>query len=288
MSGCPLKGRAMSLTLTPFLNKVIEGDCLQVMKEFPDGSIDLILCDLPYGTTINPWDIPIDFDLLWQHYERIIKPNGVIALTSAGIFTGKVILSNTAWFKYKIVWIKSKSTNFLNAKKQPLRRHEDICIFYNKQPPYTPQMLAGDPYNKGWRRNCTTGSYGTYKPTAMINRDGRRYPYDVLFFDEEKPDDWFYCKTCEHEQTKPYHPTQKPVDLGRYLIRAYTKPGAVVLDNACGCGSFLIAAIREARHFIGIEKNQGGYRLKFQPIDFVKIARERIAVEPVPDFLFDG
>ncbi|HVX00194.1 MAG TPA: site-specific DNA-methyltransferase [Candidatus Babeliaceae bacterium] len=270
----------MSLSLAPFLNKVIEGDCLEVMKEFPDCSIDLILCDLPYGTTINPWDITIDFDLLWQHYKRIVKPNGVVALTSAGIFTGKVILSNPTWFKYKIVWIKSKSTNFLNAKKQPLRRHEDICIFYNKQPIYHPQMIQGVPYSRGWRKTSTTGSYGLYKSSPILSSDGKRYPFDILFFNEDEPDDWFYCKTCEHEDAKPYHPTQKPVDLGRYLIRTFTRPGAIVLDNACGCGSFLIAAIREGRQFIGIEKNNGAYHQKVRPIDFVKIARERIAAEP--------
>jgi site-specific DNA-methyltransferase (adenine-specific) len=277
----------MSLTLEPYLNTVIEGDCLDIMGEFPDGSIDLILCDLPYGTTSNPWDVPINFPLLWQQYKRIIKPNGVIALTAAGVFTGTVILSNPEWFKYKIVWIKSKSTNFLNAKKQPLRRHEDICIFYNKQPPYHPQMIPGKAYNKGWRREQSTGCYGKYNPSHAIS-NGNRYPFDILFFDEEEPDDWFYCKTREHEETRPYHPTQKPVDLGRYLIRTFTKPGAVVLDNACGCGSFLISAIREARNFIGIEKNNGAYHQKVKPIDFVKIARSRIAAEPPPNFLFNG
>ena len=115
-------------TLDAYLNQVTEGDCLEVMQDFPPNSIDLILCDLPYGCTINPWDTPIDFPLLWDQYQRVIKPNGVIALAAAGIFTGTLILSNPSWFKYKIVWIKSKSTNFLNAKKQPLRRHEDICI----------------------------------------------------------------------------------------------------------------------------------------------------------------
>lgn len=276
------------LSLDRYLNQVTEGDCLEVMKDLPDGSINLVLCDLPYGTTLNPWDIPIDFNLLWQQYERIIQPNGVIALTSAGIFTGRVILSNPGWFKYKIVWIKSKSTNFLNARKQPLRRHEDICIFYNKQPFYRPQMIPGKPYNRGWRRKTTTGCYGEYKPSPILSSDGNRYPYDILFFDEENADDWFYCKTCEHEETRPFHPTQKPVDLGRYLIRTFTFPGAVVLDNACGCGSFLVAAIREGRKFIGIEKNSGAYHQKLKPIDFVKIARERIAAEPPPNFLFDG
>jgi DNA modification methylase len=268
----------MFLTLDPYLNHVIEGDCLEAMPNFPERSIDLILCDLPYGTTVNPWDTPIDFNLLWQQYERIIKPNGVIALTAAGIFTASVILSNTSWFKYKIVWIKSKSTNFLNAKKQPLRRHEDICIFYKKQPVYQPQMIPGKAYNKGWRREQTTGCYGKYHSSQAIS-DGNRYPYDILFFDEEEPDDWFYCKTSEHEETRPYHPTQKPVDLGRYLIRTFTIPGAVVLDNACGSGSFLVAAIREGRKFIGIEKNIGAYHKKLEPVDFVEIARKRIAAE---------
>jgi len=276
----------MLLSLDQYLNRVTEGDCLEVMKNFPDHSIDLVLCDLPYGTTLNPWDIPIDFSLLWQQYERIIKPNGVIALTAAGIFTGKVILSNPAWFKYKIVWIKSKSTNFLNAKKQPLRRHEDICIFYNKQPAYQPQMIPGKPYNRGWRKTSTTGCYGHYKASPILSSSGDRYPYDILFFDEQEPDDWFYCKTCEHEDTRPFHPTQKPVELSRYLIRTFSVPGAIVLDNACGCGSFLIAAIREDRRFIGIEKNSGAYHLKVKAVDFVKIARERIAAEPPPDFLF--
>jgi len=276
----------MLLSLDAYLNKVTEGDCLDVMRALPDQCIDMVLCDLPYGTTINPWDIPIDFNLLWQHYQRIVKSNGVIDLIAAGIFTGTVILSNPAWFKYKIIWIKSKSTNFLNAKKQPLRRHEDICIFYNKQPVYHPQMIPGQAYKKGWRKEQTTGCYGKYNPSQAVS-DGKRYPFDILFFDEEEADDWFYCKTCEHEETSPYHPTQKPVDLGRYLIRTFTLPGAVVLDNACGYGSFLIAAIREGRQFIGIERNNGANHHKIKPVDFVKISRERIAAEPVPSFLFN-
>ena len=116
--------------ISEFINNVIQGDCLDVMAQMPDHSIDMILCDLPYGTTQNKWDSVIDLNKLWSEYKRIIKDNGVIALTSQGVFTARLILSNEEWFKYKIVWIKSKSTNFLNAKKQPLRKHEDICIFY--------------------------------------------------------------------------------------------------------------------------------------------------------------
>ena len=125
-----------------YVNRIIEGDCLEVMKNIPNKSIDMILCDLPYGTTQNKWDSIIDLDELWKEYKRVIKDNGVIILTSHGVFTAKLILSNEKWFKYKLVWEKSKATNFLNAKKQPLRKHEDICVFYKKQPIYNPQMTG--------------------------------------------------------------------------------------------------------------------------------------------------
>lgn len=147
------------MTIEKYVNKVVQGDCLDVMKHLSDKSVDMILCDLPYGTTQNKWDSVIDLGKLWKQYERVIKDNGAIALTAQGLFTAKLILSNEKLFKYKIVWIKSKPTNFLNAKKQPLRKHEDICIFYKKQPIYNPQMTAGDPYDKGIRKDQYTGSY---------------------------------------------------------------------------------------------------------------------------------
>ena len=133
--------------ISEFVNKIFEDDCLNVLPKIPNKSIDMILCDLPYGTTQNKWDSVIPLEALWEQYNRIIKDNGVIALTSQGIFTAKLILSNEQYFKYKIVWEKSKSTNFLNAKKQPLRKHEDICIFYKNQPLYNPQMTEGEPYD---------------------------------------------------------------------------------------------------------------------------------------------
>ena len=156
-----------------FKNKIIQGDCLEVMKDIPDNSIDMIVCDLPYGTTENKWDSIIDLEKLWNEYNRIVKKNGVIALTSQGIFTAKLILSNERDFKYKIVWIKSKSTNFLNAKKQPLRKHEDICIFYKKQPNYNPQMKNGEPYDKGFRKKQLTGSYGDFKSNHVKSKGKR-------------------------------------------------------------------------------------------------------------------
>jgi len=245
------------------INQIYEGDCLLEMKNIQSNSIDMILCDLPYGTTQNKWDSLIPIDKLWKEYERIIKCNGAIVLTSQGIFTSKLILSNEKLFKYKIIWIKSKPTNFLNAKKQPLRKYEEICVFYKKQPVYNPQMKNGLPYNKGTRKDQLTGSYGNFKSVA-VKSEGNRYPIDIIYF-----------KTAESEG-KVWHPTQKPVALGRYLIRTYTNPGDLILDNACGSGSFLVAAVLEGRNFIGIEKNKEVHLFKNKIIDYIEIARKRI------------
>lgn len=260
--------------IAEFTNKVIQGDCLDVMATMPDKSVDMILCDLPYGTTQNKWDSVIDLNRLWAEYTRIIKENGVIALTSQGVFTARLILSNEEWFKYKIVWIKSKSTNFLNAKKQPLRKHEDICIFYKRQPTYNPQMTQGESYDKGIRKDQYTGSYGDFKP-RHVKSDGMRYPNDVLFYEEDAVDDCVYFKTAESEGAV-YHPTQKPMELGRYLIRTFTNEGDIVLDNACGSGSFLVSALLEKRRYIGIEKNEQVMLHKVTPTDYIKVCNERI------------
>ncbi len=254
-------------------NKVIQGDCLDVMQSIPDKSIDMILCDLPYGTTQNKWDSVIDLDKLWEQYNRIIKDRGAIVLTSQGVFTAKLILSNEKDFKYKIVWIKSKATNFLNAKKQPLRKHEDICVFYKKQPTYNPQMSEGEAYDKGVRKDQFTGSYGEFEP-RHVKSNGQRYPTDVIAY-ELDVEDYVYVKTAESEG-EVYHPTQKPIELGRYLINTFTKPGDIVLDNACGSGSFLLSAILENRNFIGIEKNEDGFLHKKEPIDYIKVCVDRI------------
>lgn len=261
-----------------FINKIMQGDCLEAMKELPAKSVDMVLCDLPYGTTQNKWDSVIPLDKLWHEYDRIVKDNGVLALTGQGVFTAKLILSNEKNFKYKIVWIKSKPTNFLNAKKQPLRKHEDICIFYKKQPVYNPQMTAGEAYDKGFRKNQFTGSYGDFKP-SHVKSSGERYPIDVVMYElnelQEPFESAVYIKTAESEG-QVHHPTQKPVELGRYLIRTYTNPGDVVLDNACGSGSFLVAALMEGRSFIGIEKNENILLHKVQATDYIKVSIDRI------------
>ncbi len=244
-------------------NSLIEGDCLEVLKKIPDNVFDMVLCDLPYGTTQNKWDSVINLPKLWEQYHRVVKTNGAIVLTSQGIFTAKLILSNEQNFKYKISWEKSKSTNFLNAKKQPLRKHEDICVFYRKQPTYNPQMTMGEPYDKGVRKNQLSGSYGDFNP-RHVKSNGERYPTDVIYF-----------KTAESEG-KVWHPTQKPVALARYLLRTYTKRGDMILDNAFGSGSFLVAAAEEGRIFCGIEKNEDVHLFKKDAVDYIEIAQERI------------
>lgn len=245
--------------------RLVEGDCLVAMKAVASGSVDLILCDLPYGTTQNKWDSVIDLPTLWVEYERVLSPNGTVVLTSQGVFTAKLILSNERLFKYKIVWEKSKPTNFLNAKKQPLRKHEDICVFYARRPTYNPQMSLGKAYDKGVRKDQLSGSYGDFLP-HHVRSGGERYPADVVYF-----------KTAESEPERTvWHPTQKPVDLGRYLVRTYSNPGDTVLDNAFGSGSFLVAAALEGRNFIGIERNEEVHLFKDRRVDYIEVAKGRL------------
>jgi len=245
------------------LNNVTQGDTIEMMKQIPNNSIDLVLVDLPYGTTQNKWDSVIPLPELWDQYHRIVKENGAMVFTASGLFTAQLMLSNPNEYKYKYTWIKSKATNFLNAKKQPLRKHEDILVFYRKQPTYHPQMTEGEAYNKGIRKNQVTGSYGDFNP-VMVQSKGMRYPVDVLYF-----------KTAEAEG-KVVHPTQKPVALGRYLIKTFSNPGDIVLDNTSGSGSFLVAALQEGRNFIGIEKNEDGTLFKKKSVDYIKITESRI------------
>lgn len=243
---------------------VVEGDCLDVMEYLPERSVNLVICDLPYGTTQNSWDSVIPLEELWEAYERILAPKGAIVLMGQGPFTAQLILSRVKDFKYKIVWVKSKATNFLNAKKQPLRRHEDVCVFYSSQPTYNPVMSQGEAYNKGIRKDQLTGSYGDFKPVEVKSK-GSRYPSDV-----------YYCKTAESEGTV-WHSTQKPVELGRYLIKTYSHPGDVVLDNASGSGSFLVAGAIEDRKVIGIEINKAIQAFKMEPVDLISVTDKRLA-----------
>lgn len=249
--------------INKFINNIINGDTIEVMKHIPDKSIDMILVDLPYGTTQNKWDSLIPLDELWKEYLRIIKDNGAMVFTASGLFAAQLMLSNPKYYKYKYIWIKSKATNFLNSKKQPLRKFEEILVFYKKQPVYNPQMMNGKAYDKGVRKNQLTGSYGDFDP-IHVKSDGTRFPLDILYF-----------KTAESEGTV-VHPTQKPIDLGRYLIKTYTNPGDIILDNTSGSGSFLVAAILEGRNFIGIEKNEFSKKFKKEDVDYIQISKKRI------------
>ncbi len=231
-----------------FLNKIILGDCLEVMKEIPDKSIDMILCDLPYGTTACEWDTVIPFEPLWEQYERIIKDNGAIVLFGMQPFTTDLIASNRKLYKYVWYWEKIKPSNHLNAKRQPLRIIEDIVVFYKKQTTYNPIMTKRENPIIG----KDTGSQKTYGKTKgeYSKEYTHRYPVNLLRFPRD-------------EQV---HPTQKPVALCEYLIKTYTLPGEVVLDNCIGSGTTAIACINTGRNFIGIEIEE----------KYVKIARERI------------
>lgn len=219
---------------------IYNNDCLQQMPNIPDGSIDMILCDLPYGCTKNKWDIIIPFEQLWKHYNRIIKQNGAIVLFGSQPFTSQLIISNMKTFRYCLVWEKNKFSDFLNAKNKPMKTNEDICIFYKKQPTYNPQYTYGDPY-KRWNTQKSVDkqtNYGEHKNNVAESKDGRRLPTTVLKFNRVE---------------RPKHPTQKPIDLLEWLINTYTNEGDTVLDNCMGVGSTGIACKNTKRSFIGIE-----------------------------------
>ena len=233
------------------------GDCLEIMKYIPDKSVDMILCDLPYGTTNCSWDIVIPFEPLWEQYNRIIKDNGAIVLFGSEPFSSALRMSNIKNYKYDWVWEKSKATGFLNAKKRPLVAHEYIHVFYKKQPLYNPQMREGTPYNKGMRKQQTENDvYGEFKQVE-VKSEGKRYPRSVIYY-----------KTAETEG-ETFHKTQKPVSLVEYLINTYTNSGEVVLDNCMGSGSTGVACVNTNRKFIGIELDE----------NYFEIAKKRIEGE---------
>jgi site-specific DNA-methyltransferase (adenine-specific) len=233
-------------------NQVLHGDCLEVMKQIQDNSIDMILSDLPYGTTKNSWDIVIDFESLWFHYERIIKNNGAIVLTSAQPFTSMLIMSNLKLFRYEIIWDKiNKFTGFMNAKKMPLKKHENILVFYKKLPTYNPQMKQGKPY-KTKRKDIhldtgiNYGKVGIKERIDTIN-NGERYPDSIWSF------------KGDNKLTKRLHPTIKPVELFEELIKTYTNKNEIVLDNCAGSGTTGIACVNTNRNYILIEKDKDYY-----------------------------
>lgn len=232
------------------LNTIHQGDCLDLMKEIPDGSVDMVLCDLPYGVTQNKWDTIIPFEPLWAAYKRVCKPNSAMVLTAQQPFTTLLIYSNLRHFRQALIWKKAQGTDFLNAKRRPLRAHEDVCIFFEKRGVYNPQFTKGEPYGKTGHK-VNSSNYGKHGNVITENLDGKRYPTSIIEIDDNDTQ----------------HPTQKPVALFEYLIRTYTNPGAVVLDNCIGSGTTAVAAINSGRQFIGIEQDPG----------YCDMARQRVA-----------
>ena len=233
--------------------ELIQGDCLEVMKNIPSASVDMILCDLPYGTTRNKWDTCLNLGKLWEQYKRIIKDNGAIVLFSQMPFTAALVMSNPKMFRYEWIAEKSLATGFLNAKRMPMKAHENILVFYKKLPTYNAQMTKGKPYSI--TRRDIGGQYLHNFESIETKNEGTRCPRDVLR-DLWQP----YCGG------KMYHPTQKPVPLLEYLIKTYTNEGDTVLDNCMGSGSTGVACVNTERDFIGVELDE----------NYFDIARRRI------------
>lgn len=251
--------------------KLLQGDCLELMREIPDGSVDMVLCDLPYGTTHCKWDVVIPFDPLWEQYERVIKENGAIVIFSAQPFTTDLICSNRKHFRYEIIWEKTQQTGFFNAKKMPLRCHENICVFYKKLPTYNPQMWTHPNPQIGRKRKNSDykktngGAFGTVSKEKAESwvycDDGTRFPRDVIKFSN-----WNGSLFGDKRKSVP-HETAKPVPLLEYLIKTYTNPSEIVLDNCMGSGSTGVAAVNTGRDFIGIELDTGYFETACRRIE---------------------
>lgn len=237
--------------------QLVHGDCLVEMEKIPDKSIDLILCDLPYGTTACKWDVVIPFDKLWEQYKRIIKPNGNIVLFSAGMFTYQMIQSNIKDFRYKLIWKKNVPTGMASAKYRPMKYYEEICVFGNSKATYNPVMkervgVGKDCYN--YDHYCGSNNH--------IQLDKKKKRYDPNFV---QPSDVLEFNVVPNRNGK-LHPTQKPIDLLEYLIKTFTNEQDTVLDNTMGSGSTMVACINTNRNGIGIELNE----------DYFKIAQNRV------------
>lgn len=234
---------------------LMHGDCLERMSEIPDGSVDMILADLPYGTTRNKWDSIIPLEGLWSEYRRITKRSGAVVLTAAQPFTSVLVSSNLREFKYEWIWQKEAGTGLLNAKRQPLRDHESIVVFYREQCRYNPQFTDGKPYV--CKKGGETSNYNPSGEVITVN-EGTRCPKTVQFFQRDK-----------HK----VHPTQKPVALMEYLIRTYTNEGETVLDNVMGSGTTGVACANTGRRFIGIERDEKYFEIASKRIEGAFAAR---------------
>lgn len=238
--------------------QLMHGDCLEMMKLIPDGSVDMILCDLPYGTTQNKWDCPIDLAQLWPQYWRLAQPGAAIVLMAQAPFDKVLGASQIGNLRYEWIWEKSNPTGHLNAKRAPMKAHENILVFYKKQPTYNPIKTQGHKRKTATKRHDITKTYGKQVFEELPYDSTERYPRSVLQFPSDK-------------QRSRLHPTQKPVALMEYLVRTYTNEGGTVLDNSMGSGTTGVACMNTGRNFIGIEMDK----------DYFHVAKQRIGgVQP--------
>jgi len=246
-----MDGLAGTSDIEALMGRILQGDCLELMPKIPDHSIDMILCDPPYGITArNRWDEIIPIDKMWTEYKRILKPNGVAVLTSWGLFTAQLKLGATVRYQYSMVWCKPNITNQLNAKIQPLRKHEDIIVFYDEQPTYNPQGLrVKDSVTK--QGKTSTLNYGAQNRDQYV-QDWEGYPTTII---------------RTKGKTTGRHPTEKPVDLFAYLVKTYTNPGDIVLDNAAGSFTTMEACENNGRRWICMDKED----------QWIKVGQERLA-----------
>lgn len=255
------------------VSRAIKDDCLLAMPHMENGSVDMIICDLCYGVSDCKWDIPIPFDVLWRHYERLIKSDGVIVLTATQPFTSALVMSNPQLFKYEIIWEKSKASNFLQVKRQVLKAHENVLIFAKGPHTYNPQKTSGKPYsgkNRAGKKGSITDVYANV-PNPLFRRgskDGSRYPRSVQYF-----------KTAESEG-KQLHPTQKPIALFEYLIKTFSNEGELVLDNCAGSFTTAVACDNLNRAWVCIEKDEEYYRVGTERVNQnrIKLGIEEIEV----------
>ena len=239
------------------------GDCLEIMKNIPDGSVDMIICDLPYGTTACKWDSIIPFEELWKGYCRIIKDDGAIILFGSEPFTSILICSQISLFRYDLIWDKQKGCDFLNANRKPLKSHENILVFYKKSPTYNKQYWYSTPYKKINGNKKQSSVYHDSHDVDTETTDGKRNPLSILSFP------W---------DGNRVHPTQKPVALLEYLIKTYTNEGETVLDNCMGSGSTGVACVNTNRRFIGIELDDKYFEIAKQRIDAAIRDKKRIEI----------
>jgi len=255
--------------LEQYKNKIICGDCLEVMKDIPNKSIDMILCDLPYGTTACSWDTIIPFEPLWIQYKRIIKDNGAIVLTASQPFTSKLVMSNLKMFRYEIIWNKVNPTGFFTAKIMPMKIHENICVFYKHAPTYNKQMKQRSKNTHSFGEKSKYTKVRKEKEYALYGRFKNKKIKEIDNFNLKNPDTIIRFSIGNGHLRKGQHPTQKPLALFKYLIKTYTNEGDLVLDNCIGSGTTAVAAKQLKRNFIGIEISE----------KYCEIARQRLRQE---------